>query len=879
MSKALDWTEVVAVLRERSFDAPVERLNAGQRSELRAIAERLPRNGVLIADEVGMGKTRIAVEIVRAVEHCGGRTAILIPPGLGFQWQGELRQGGVNPPPVLRSLWGYLEAWRSPDDRLKQWYALPTLVLSHRFTNWAPRESGESWRWALLPAVAARLIKEKTRRTPNYGSHDKLSDPWVQECARDISTLLQGDADASLVRLRESLLAQDLRDHGSLLSGASYQTGEVWREWLERVVGAGLGTFDLIVVDEAHKSRGHESGLTRLLSNTVLTRANARNVALTATPVELDESQWINTLHRAGLRQEDAFRVSEAIKNYAESARRVRARWRSDPDGRRRYAVAAREFQRELSPYLVRRDKREDDAVKRFARHVGAKSVDAYRHEHEIAVEINALSLQWRKAVLATEALSIACAGLDENRLKRLRLTMANGHGVAAALDDDGRAVPLDRDPATGDVPLRKRFERIAWWKGLLQESLRGDATLLFNHPGILAACHAIEQEHRAGNKVLVFGRFTAPMRALTGLLNAREMLTRIRGNRPWPQAKVHGNERDPPEHSDWPAVRAAAVQLGIGASMLQELDTQLELQYRELENRREQFRTALPGRLDRALSGTREHATWELLKRTLETSEGDHSLVALLARAIGELTGALESEAANVDDSQVAEAFADIVAAVSDQDTEADEDGKDQGKSGASLVARFRATLVDEFQTSQGVLARLMYGSTSLPSRRMMQAAFNRESSLLRVLVAQSSVGREGLNLHKACRIVVNLHPEWNPAVAEQQIGRVDRVGSLWARECARAVEENQPPEALPRIEIRPVIFRGTYDEHHWAVLRERWDDLRAQLHGIVVPTRHAGSSMQELEILDWLSKCAPDFSPARGEPEDAGAPAEAAS
>jgi len=73
------------------------------------------------------------------------------------------------------------------------------------------------------------------------------------------------------------------------------------------------------------------------------------------------------------------------------------------------------------------------------------------------------------------------------------------------------------------------------------------------------------------------------------------------------------------------------------------------------------------------------------------------------------------------------------------------------------------------------------MYGGTKPESRRMIQLAFNRSKSFPKVLVAQSMVGREGLNLHKACRTVVLLHPEWNPGVTEQQIGRIDRVGSEW--------------------------------------------------------------------------------------------------
>jgi hypothetical protein len=42
-------------------------LNDGQRASLLAIADRIGSNGVIVADEVGMGKTRIAVFVATAV--------------------------------------------------------------------------------------------------------------------------------------------------------------------------------------------------------------------------------------------------------------------------------------------------------------------------------------------------------------------------------------------------------------------------------------------------------------------------------------------------------------------------------------------------------------------------------------------------------------------------------------------------------------------------------------------------------------------------------------------------------------------------------------------------------------------------------------------
>jgi superfamily II DNA or RNA helicase len=45
------------------------------------------------------------------------------------------------------------------------------------------------------------------------------------------------------------------------------------------------------------------------------------------------------------------------------------------------------------------------------------------------------------------------------------------------------------------------------------------------------------------------------------------------------------------------------------------------------------------------------------------------------------------------------------------------------------------------------------------------------------RVLVA-TDVASEGLNLHRRCRLVVNLELPWNPLRLEQRIGRIDRIG-----------------------------------------------------------------------------------------------------
>ena len=94
--------------------------------------------------------------------------------------------------------------------------------------------------------------------------------------------------------------------------------------------------------------------------------------------------------------------------------------------------------------------------------------------------------------------------------------------------------------------------------------------------------------------------------------------------------------------------------------------------------------------------------------------------------------------------------------------------------------------------------------------------------------------------------------------------IGRVDRVGSHWENTLVRESQANEKSEHFSRIEIRPVVFRGTYDEHNWKILQQRWHDLRAQLHGIVITASTEELRDTDLKtIFDDITANTPNFSP----------------
>ena len=511
--------------------------------------------------------------------------------------------------------------------------------------------------------------------------------------------------------------------------------------------------------------------------------------------------------------------------------------------------------------------------------------VHDYRHQSELMVSMKDLSESWKRAICAAESLSFAAEQSSDPQSKRMRLTIGNGHGIAKLLDEcdpENEELPAAAETDEFATAGKKSFakpqpaeikqkQRVEWWSKTVADAFRNAEESLFDHPAIQKSVEFIEDVTEREEKVLVFGTYLRPLQALEQLLNARQMLRCLMKGRPWPQEKVHESSE---QHHERRAVLAANRQLGSPFDGIDSINEALKNAYRKDEAARRRFREMLLPMLKVGINETPEsgivaRAIFERVEAVV-TGQSAHEggeLLRLLARGILELFDQSRDE---YSPKECAEAFCELVTATLDRD-EMDVGDDVDNEEGENLWSKFHSRLNSEFSGNRGGFARLMAGDSRMEMRRMIQAAFNRQSSFLRVLVAQSRVGREGLNLHHACRTVVLLHPEWNPAVVEQQIGRVDRVGSYWAQLLNELVGNMQvekapglvPSSSIPRIEVRFVIFQGTYDEHHWNVLRKRWDDQRAQLHGIVIPPSEQFDDPVSRALLDEITKAAPDFSP----------------
>lgn len=108
----------------------------------------------------------------------------------------------------------------------------------------------------------------------------------------------------------------------------------------------------------------------------------------------------------------------------------------------------------------------------------------------------------------------------------------------------------------------------------------------------------------------------------------------------------------------------------------------------------------------------------------------------------------------------------------------------------------------------------RRAYGGTRREDRERLISVFNTPFAP-DILVASSVMG-EGIDLHQECRHVIHHDLDWNPSKLEQRTGRLDRIGALAERQRAN-------------IEVFEPYLAGTHDEKMFRVVKDRagWFDV----------------------------------------------------
>lgn len=885
---SVSWDEVSRRLGAIANNTSLP-LDDRQRRTLRWMQPRIREHGVVLADEVGTGKTRIACAVMRAILECGGRVAVVVPPGLMHQWIEEARV--VLPegcaPKTLRTLRAFLDEAsregttheRQPDARAAEWW-----LISHRFQSPRVQRNTSYW-WRLALPTLARAELASRFGDPQAGALTRISKMLERKAAegwrgtgwwagwaalRELARRAVAHAPQSERRRLHALLSalpvltmRENSDVDGVIESFLSDQSHAGHRAAEQILGQWLGPFDLTVIDEAHKSRGaHDDAeddaraernrtvLARLIDDILVPAPDARRLCLTATPMELSLSQWINLLSRArcGLSIELGTLATQRLHDA--SVRAAEA-----PDEVPRLGAlceASRSFQTEMAPFVTRHRRGTEPLIERFRAATSAEPSVPHPHRRVEALTVRwadvlATDDAWLQVLYAAEGMSQAARGLPNavtsgwpDAVRKAYTRLAAGQ-VSADLDSDAPLVaPPSEDDA--DPSVVAKVERVAWWHARLRDARRGtalrgsalatpDFDVDTEHPRIVAAVREIERWTRSGEKVLVFGVFLGPMRRLRNVLNARHAVRCLDAGQPLPHAVATEPQMLAIATRQWERMRDEGALVGRlhrespSSTKLASMLSRAHDEYRSLRERvltRARHAVGL-WRRDAELLGDADDETASGVIDHLAAFMVDDILVGGVDGATGQRP-TLDELASEFATRRIRQALREV----GEEDSE---------RALARLRAqKLRLAFAEEHEFRQSPHARVLEGGTRLEAREHMQDAFNRAGSSPRVLIAQSQVGREGLNLHLACRVVLQFHAEWNPAVLEQQIGRVDRKGSAWEQLAERWLADGKRG-APPFIEVRQLVCEGTYDAHQWERVGARQRLFDATLFGALLP------------------------------------------
>jgi SNF2 family DNA or RNA helicase len=113
-------------------------------------------------------------------------------------------------------------------------------------------------------------------------------------------------------------------------------------------------------------------------------------------------------------------------------------------------------------------------------------------------------------------------------------------------------------------------------------------------------------------------------------------------------------------------------------------------------------------------------------------------------------------------------------------------DDSPDHDEPRESLLERAERDLLVELEESKSVQVVGRFDGDNARDREAHRRNFNRRHNPFVLLVGQ--VGEEGIDLQEQCRYIIHYDLEWNPARMEQREGRVDRVG--WGRAAERYID-----------------------------------------------------------------------------------------
>jgi superfamily II DNA or RNA helicase len=159
--------------------------------------------------------------------------------------------------------------------------------------------------------------------------------------------------------------------------------------------------------------------------------------------------------------------------------------------------------------------------------------------------------------------------------------------------------------------------------------------------------------------------------------------------------------------------------------------------------------------------------------------------------------------------------------------------------------MLRLAAWAISDVLAPAGARAVFFTGEESQRRRTQNLVDFHDDPST-RVLLA-TDAGGVGLNLQRAASCCINLDLPWNPAVLEQRIGRIHRLGQARAVEVYHLIAETGIESRIAGLVAdKRALFTGLFDGASDEVPFERGGSFLTRVSQIVVATTSAASSTE---------------------------------
>ena len=922
----------------------------GQKEAVLSLYDKLKKHGAILADEVGLGKTRVALIIMEAVLRAGGSVAAVVPSGLMFQWEEEaqkfsdfLEKSCITKNIVRLS--GF-------NDLFSQVSSFSGEDISYPLSQ----NDGVNCRWPLIshnfgPILANTKSKENYaffeylgylletkmdgKKWSRYiNNFSKNNESKIEQAIQYLAPLknqskLKNFNVNVITRIISKKKKKDCKWTATKTENQYIEDRKIIEETSRYVIKELVGNIDFLVIDEAHKGKSsidekeeqddcfdsideigeekvsskkndkRKTRIAALLDETLNIDSNGRKLCMTATPVELTTDNWIQILKRCGEKKVD----QSIFNNFHNSLHDFKCHPTNDTQ-MELLEKASRNFTETLQDYVVRRLRSHQEEYKGLVKNF--KYGDA-AHIHRLSKSENIVlqpGSNWQKAIMSLEGVAWAAKGLRDNSTENIKMRSIQSRYPTGCIEISDGIESIDlksiKDP---------KKQRMKFWEMQANAFIKTSKNTEIN-PRITQTADLIEKIleknecqfflDKECEKVLVFGTFTKPMEELRDELNRRNYVHRVISKK-----LIQNNVNDISEkeriYSTYVRLyderKLNFEQLRLPQMTFEAFFEQANKWHNEYIRYREGVLSIIHDKNETLASdfdkqekidfGSESHDFNEIIffktkykEKTTKKTKIYDSIIELLKNDL--LNWLIDDYDYAVSDDSEKNVFnkrsfmrqkLKILARGFFQDLKDSTKGNKKKKA-ETQDCKIRDNDIIKYIKESGnqfgdyyssKFCRLMNGDTEGNTRRRLQRQFNTSRMSPKVLIAQSLVGREGLNLHKCCRNVVLLHPEWNPGTVEQEIGRVDRIDSLWNRLAEKWQENNPQGESeqnqCPRINVYYMVFEGTYDQSHFEVLKARINDLNAQLFGSLLETNEQIPD----DIAQRLKAAAPDFDPCK--------------